>query len=74
MIVTTKYKLPYTGEELLRKLSEIDKIPELQNQIDILSQNQGSGGENGSTGGEDDSSGTELQIVLHPFSEKGVVL
>ena len=53
--MATEYKLSYSAEDIDRRLSEIDKIPDLQSQIDNLSKNQETG----------------VVETEHPFSEAG---
>lgn len=67
--MANEFNLSYTAEEIDRRLGEVDKIAELQEQIDELAQNQGTGGNTG--GGGSGSTGTGT--IEHPFSEKGFV-
>lgn len=53
--MATEYQLSYTAEEIDRRLGEVDKIADLQSQIDKFSPSQG----------------TEIVETEHPFSEKG---
>lgn len=70
--MANEFNLSYTAEEIDRRLGEVDKIAELQEQIDELAQNQGTGGSTGGGGNNGGGSGsTGTGTIEHPFPEKG---